>query len=102
MIRAWLSLILMFCEIFYVPLENPSPGCVCLASFSLSQDKWLNSMTCSAFAVLCFHYKQPVIYEANVEFVERQDMSYLINGIQEVPRILINRKPWFIFPRTFD
>ena len=33
-----------------------------------------------------------------VEFVERQDVSYLINDIQEVPRNLINRKVWFIFP----
>ena len=62
--RAWLSLMLMFCEIFCVPLENPGPGCVCWGSFSVFNKKWFCSTTCSAFAVLFFHWKWPVCYEA--------------------------------------
>ena len=50
-------------------------------------------------SLCCFSTRSgQCVMRQKVEFVERQDVSYLINDIQEVPRTPINRKVWFIFP----
>ena len=90
-ITAWFSLMWVFWSIFCVLLESPRPGCISWASFSLSQRKCFSPMTCSAFVARD-------LWGKGVHLLSSHTWAVSIRSTQEVPRILINRKPRLSFP----